>query len=188
MPPTGTPDTRLIVIRGNSASGKTTAAREIRRRYGRGLAIVSQDVLRREIFRVKDEPHNPAIGLIDLTARYALDHGYHVLVEGIMPRATYDEMLTRLVNEHVGTSACFYYDLSFDETVTRHATKPQAAEYGPDLMATWYRESDLIPALNEHILHANIPLDAAVRAMMSAVDLLANAIDGDDPPGRHAER
>jgi cytidylate kinase len=32
--------TRLIVIRGNSASGKSAVAAEIRRRHGRGLAIV----------------------------------------------------------------------------------------------------------------------------------------------------
>lgn len=171
MPICGSPETKLIIIRGNSASGKTTAAWEIRRRFGRGLAIVSQDVLRRDILRVRDEPVNSAIGLIDLTARYALDHGYHVIVEGIMSNASYGEMLTRLVHDHGGCSVAFYYDLSFEETVMRHAGKPQSAEYGPELMAGWYRERDLIPALHEHIFDADISLNDAVRAMMTAVDL-----------------
>lgn len=171
MTPAGSPDTKLIIIRGNSASGKTTAAWEIRRRYGRGLAIVSQDVLRRDILRVRDEPVNPAMGLIDLTARYALDHGYHTIVEGIMSNGSYGEMLTRLVDNHAGKSAAFYYDLDFEETVARHASKPQSAEYGAALMAGWYRERDLIPGLNEHIFDAAISLDEAVRAMMTAVEL-----------------
>lgn len=174
---TGSRETSLIILRGNSASGKTTAAWEIRRRYGRGLAIVSQDVLRRDILRVRDEPVNPAIGLIDLTARYALDHGYHVIVEGIMSKAKYGEMLTALVSDHRGQSACFYYAIPFDETVRRHTTKPTAEDYGADLMAEWYRECDTIPALHEHIFDPSISLDEAVRAMMAAVGLIENHED-----------
>jgi uridine kinase len=35
--------TKLIVIRGNSGSGKSSVAREVRHRYGRGCALVEQD-------------------------------------------------------------------------------------------------------------------------------------------------
>jgi guanylate kinase len=38
--PTGTTATRLIVLRGNSGSGKSTVARAVRERYGRGCALV----------------------------------------------------------------------------------------------------------------------------------------------------
>ncbi len=138
---------------------------------GRGMAIVSQDVLRRDILRVKDEPGNPAIGLIDLTARYALDQGYHVIVEGIMGSQSYGEMLAALVRDHAGRSACFYYDVPFDETLRRHSAKPQAAEYGAELMRDWYRERDLVPALNETILGPDVSVDAAASLMMEAVGL-----------------
>ena len=179
MPLTGSESTRLIILRGNSASGKTSAAWEIRRRFHhRHLAIVSQDVLRRDILRVKDEPGNPAIGLIDLTARYALDHGFHVIVEGIMGSHSHADMLTRLVRDHAGESACFYYDLTFDETVARHASKPQAAEYGAELMRDWYRERDLIPGLNETVFGSEVSQDAAVRTMMEAANLPPN-IEGE---------
>lgn len=168
----------LIIVRGNSASGKTRVTHEIRARYGYGLALVSQDVLRRDILKQKDDPGNPAIGLIDLTARYALDHGYHVIVEGILFSQSHDEMLTKLVRDHAGPSACFYYDLDFEETVRRHATKPQSAEYGSELMANWYRERDLIPALNETILGPNISLEDGVSLMMESVGLQPET--GDD--------
>lgn len=129
-------------------------------------------MLRRDILRQKDDPGNPAIGLIDLTTRYALEHGYHVILEGILFSQTHAEMLTNLVRDHAGQSACFYYDLSFEETVKRHASKPQSAEYGADMMAEWYRERDLIPALDETILGPDVSLDDAVELMMRSVSLM----------------
>ena len=62
--------TRLIVLRGNSASGKSSIAAEIRFRFGRGIAIVSQDYLRRTVLKERDHPGGANIGLIDLVARY----------------------------------------------------------------------------------------------------------------------
>lgn len=161
----------LIIIRGNSGSGKTSAAHEIRRRYGRGVAIVSQDVIRRDILQQRDDPGNPAIGLIDLTARYALNHGYHVVVEGILSSQSHAEMLTSLARDHVGASACFYYDLTFEQTVERHWTKSVSGEYGPDNMRNWYRARGLIPALDETILGPEVSLEDAVSMMMNAVDM-----------------
>jgi len=76
--------TRLIILRGNSASGKSAAAAEIRTRYGkRDLAIVGQEHLRRVVLRERDIPGGANIGLIDSVARYALDHGFHTIIEGI---------------------------------------------------------------------------------------------------------
>ena len=52
----GTRETRLIVLRGNSASGKSTVAASLRDRFGRGLALVAQDNLRRQVLRERDRP------------------------------------------------------------------------------------------------------------------------------------
>ncbi|MBA2470092.1 MAG: kinase, partial [Chloroflexia bacterium] len=61
----GTASTVLVVVRGNSGSGKTASAREVRLRCGRGIAIVSQDAIRRDLLREKDVPDGVNIGLID---------------------------------------------------------------------------------------------------------------------------
>jgi hypothetical protein len=66
---TGSGSTRLIVLRGNSASGKSSVAAGIRSRYGRGVAIVGQDNLRRTVLRERDIPGGVNVGLID-TAEY----------------------------------------------------------------------------------------------------------------------
>ena len=74
---TGSADTRLVLLRGNSASGKSRLARSIRAARPRGIAIVGQDQLRRDILHVNEKPGNLTVGYLDLSARYALDHGLH---------------------------------------------------------------------------------------------------------------
>ncbi|MGH3400914.1 MAG: kinase [Streptosporangiaceae bacterium] len=169
---------RLITLRGNSASGKSTVAAEIRARYGRGLAIVSQDNLRRVILRERDIPGGANIGLIDLTARYALDHGYHVIIEGIMYADRYGPMLTQLRADHAGQTDSYYFDIEFSETVERHATKAQAAEYGEAEMASWYRPCDLLPGMAEEIITASMSLDQIVTRVMNDCGLPAQSIAG----------
>lgn len=167
MPETGLSTTRLIVLRGNSASGKSAAAQEIRDRYGRGIAIVGQDTIRRIILRDRDQPGAPNIGLIDLTTRYALDQGYHVVVEGILYADHYGEMLRQLHSDHRGRSRCYYYDVSFEETLRRHATKPQAAEYGETEMRSWYRPRDFLPDIEECCIPEATSLGDAVDLIMT---------------------
>ncbi len=79
----GSDQTRLIVVRGNSGSGKSAVAKALREAYGRGVAWVSQDLIRRIILKEKDRPAGVNIGLIDQVARYSLDNRYHVVLDGI---------------------------------------------------------------------------------------------------------
>ncbi|MFI7107377.1 AAA family ATPase [Nonomuraea sp. NPDC050227] len=63
----GSPNTVLIVIRGNSGSGKSTVARTVRETYDqRGMALIGQDVVRREILRERDKADGVNIGLLDV--------------------------------------------------------------------------------------------------------------------------
>jgi adenylylsulfate kinase-like enzyme len=104
----GTEPAKLIVLRGNSASGKTSVATGIRDRYGRGIAIVSltdRDNLRRTVLRERDTPGGANIGLIDTVARYALTHGFHAIVEGILYSGHYADMITGLRDAHRGRRA-----------------------------------------------------------------------------------
>lgn len=47
--------TKIIILRGNSGSGKTTIAKMLQKRLGNGTMLISQDVVKREILYVKDE-------------------------------------------------------------------------------------------------------------------------------------
>jgi hypothetical protein len=115
----------LIILRGNSASGKSSTAAEIRRRHGRrDLAVVGQDNLRRDVLRERDLPAGANIGLIDLVARYALSHGFSVIVEGILRADHYATMLSVLIDDHQGRTCCYYFDVPFDETLLLPGSRP----------------------------------------------------------------
>ena len=102
----GGASTILVVVRGNSASGKTVTAREI-----------------------------------------------------------------RLRQDHCGRTAGFHFDVPFAETLRRHASKPQAAEYGEVEMRSWYRPLDLVPELEEHRIDASHSLDAAIELVIAGSGL-----------------
>jgi predicted kinase len=174
MSRTGLASTRLIVLRGNSASGKSSVAAEIRNRYGRGIAIVGQDNMRRTVLRERDIPGGANIELIDTVARYALDRGYHTIVEGILCAAYYADMLSALCQDHRGISRLYYLDVPFEETMRRHATKPQAAEYGRAEMSGWYLKHDLIPGDIEDVVPASSSLDDTVERILRETGLHAH--------------
>lgn len=113
------------------------------------------------------------IGLISLTARYALDHGYHVIIEGILHAARYADMLTQLATDHRGTTA-FYLDVSWDETLRRHATRPQAAEFGLEHMRSWYQHHDLLGVPDERLIPETSTLEHTTNQILDETF---------DPPG-----
>ncbi|MFV2198212.1 AAA family ATPase [Nocardiopsis sp. LOL_012] len=162
---------RLIVLRGNSGSGKTTVAHALRTAYGRGLAIISQDVVRREILRERDRPGAANIGLIDLMARHALDAGYHVVVEGLLYADRYGGMLTSLVADHHGPARCYYFDLPFEVTLARHATKPIAGELGEAELRQWWRPRDLLPDGLEELIDEHSSTGQSVARILSDCSL-----------------
>jgi hypothetical protein len=80
--------------------------------------------------------------MMDLMARYALDQGFSVVVEGILHPDRYGDMLKRLVQEHNGRSLAYFWDVPFEETLRRHATKSKAAEFGElEMRAWWYGQA-----------------------------------------------
>lgn len=142
----------LVVIRGNSGSGKSTVARELRARHGRGCALVEQDYLRRVLLRERDKPGGLAPDLIEHTTRTALDAGYHVILEGILATARHGAMLTALAADYPGRAFFFYLDVSWEETVRRHHGRPQATEFTVENMADWYQPRDLVGVAEEHVI------------------------------------
>jgi len=166
---------RLVVIRGNSASGKSAIAAGIREKYGRGLAIVGQDNLRRVILREHDKPGAANIDLIDLTARFALSRGYHTIVEGIFNADHYGQMLTALISDHAGTAFAYFLDVPLDETLRRHATKAGVLKYGEAEMRRWYRGLDLLPGGTEQVIPANSALESTVSKLMADAGLSRSA-------------
>ena len=139
----------LIILRGNSGCGKTSTARLLQRQLGYGTMLVSQDVVRREMLRVKDSESNPAIQLIYDLCMYGNKVGYTVILEGILSNKKYGAMLHQLLNDFQGEKLIYYFDISFEETVRRHATKPNAHEFGESEMRQWWKDQDVLDVPGE---------------------------------------
>jgi predicted kinase len=160
---------RLIVIRGNSGSGKSSVVEGIRTAFGRGIAYIEQDYVRRIIFQELDEPDGANIELIGQMARHALARGFHTVVEGIMPTVRYSGMLAELAREYDGH---FYYlDIPFEETVRRHAMRDKASASTAEDMADWYRPRDLLERPVETIIDESSSLDATVHQILRETGL-----------------
>ena len=160
---------RLIVVRGNSGSGKSSVVEEIRARYGRGIAYIEQDYVRRTVFQELDELDAANIELIGLMARHALARGFHTVVEGILPAVRYGGMLAQLHREYGGH---FYYlDIPFEETVRRHATRDKATAFTADDMVAWYRLRDLLDEPRETVIDETSSLGATVQQILNETGL-----------------
>jgi predicted kinase len=158
----------LVVIRGNSGSGKTTTAREVRRRFGRGAALLELDQVRREILREHGSgrmgPVTP--GFITGMARMALEAGYHVVLEGILPESQYGAPLRKLIADHPGSTACFYMAVSFDERVRRHLLREEPIPVSAETMREWYLERDLLDVLGEHVIPEATAFEEVVTTIL----------------------
>ncbi|MGW5364078.1 AAA family ATPase [Actinopolymorpha pittospori] len=182
----GSPQTRLVILRGNSASGKSTIAKRLRERLGRGVAWVEQDYLRRTVLREHDRPGLPNIGLIDTTVRYALDAGYHVIADGIFGAERYGEMLRRLTDDHAGVTKHYYFDIQLEETQRRHQTK-QLITVSPETLSKWYHHRDLLGFADESIITADETEEQIVTRLVSEIGFCDPPVRSRFEPAIHLE-
>lgn len=166
---------KLVIIRGNSGSGKTTVAKEVRKRIGDGLSddtmLVQQDALRRDILRERDTlDKRSTIELIELVIEFGRKQGRTVILEGILSAKKYGLMLNKLMSKF-DEAYVYYFDLPFEETLVRHASKPNAHEFGEREMREWWQEKDYLGAPGEKILHENLGIDDIVREIIHDIGI-----------------
>lgn len=160
---------RLIIIRGNSGSGKSTVAKRLQRELGKGTMLVPQDVLRREIVWVRDGAGNPSIELIKRTALYGKEIGYDVILEGILAKKFYGDMIDELIEAFGDNVHTYYFDVPFEETIARHASKPNAHEFGEKEMREWWNEKDYLNVSGEKVLHKDMTVDDIISEILSDI-------------------
>lgn len=161
---------KLIILRGNSGSGKSTLAKQLQHRLGRNTMVIAQDVIRREILWVKDEPNTPALALLIELLRYGHEHSQITILEGILYADIYQTLFEEAVRlfgeEHI---FAYYYDIPFEETLARHQTKSNRDDFGAEAMRRWWREKDLSPILSEQLLTEEVSLADAEEQIYQAI-------------------
>ncbi|MGA0567730.1 AAA family ATPase [Rathayibacter sp. KR2-224] len=127
----------LIVLRGNSGSGKSTVARLLQRKLPGPTAVLEQDYFHRVILREQGTEGMAHAALIEAAATHCLEAGHHVVLDGIFNARRYEGYLAR-VAERTEDARFYAFDLSFEETIRRHATRPKVDQFDADEMRAWY--------------------------------------------------
>lgn len=132
--------------------------------------MISQDTVRREMLRARDGAGTPAIPLLAALMEYGYRGSAVTIIEGILNSAWYEPLFRRAVElfrqENINA---YYYDLPFGETLKRHAAKGGASGFGAEDMRRWWNEKDYIGFIAEKTLTAEIPLEDAVKMIVSDV-------------------
>ena len=157
----------LILLRGNSGSGKTSLAKLLQTRLGANTMRLSHDMVRMEILHVWGrEGSERSLPLMISLLQYGRAHCETVVLEGILPMSDYRPLFEEAQRLYGGRIFAYYYDLSFEETLRRHATKPNRNGFGESDMRRWWRASDFIGFLPETLLTAEVSLaEAAARVL-----------------------
>ncbi|GAC1388212.1 MAG: kinase [Candidatus Saccharimonadales bacterium] len=132
---------KLIILRGNSGSGKTTVATQIAKNTTHKTAVVDADQYRVHMFFPLGECGHDFEAIMSHNVQYCLEHGYDVIWDSIFyandKNKTY---LARFLTElHPTDNFIFNFDVSFEETVRRHNFRHKKNDFGPDQMKKWYK-------------------------------------------------
>ncbi|TDM02470.1 kinase [Macrococcus carouselicus] len=141
---------RLIILRGNSASGKTSTAQLLQEELGEGTMLVSQDVVRRQMLRVKDQVGSISTDLLETLVHFGMENCQYVILEGILTNRKHGDMLRELYQRYNPEVYVFYFDISFEETLKRHRFKN--VTFGEDEMKRWYLEKDVLSIDSEKLI------------------------------------
>lgn len=163
---------KLVIIRGNSASGKSTLARRVQKEASGPVAVVEQDYFRHDLFGSKwgDTEYQARSVLMAAMTLQLLRSGVTVILEGPLPSSWFMGVLAAIRKEWSGEVVAFCYVLELEETLRRHQTRDKRTHFGEDTLRGWYSERDPIEGLHENILSEEVTLDRAVRQVLNKME------------------
>jgi len=160
---------KIIMLRGNSGSGKSTVAKALQEKLGRGTLLVSQDDVRREMLWVRGGPDSKSIDLLKHLVLFGYKHCAFTILEGILYADDHKELF-RKIEEMFGDQAfAYYFDLPFEETLKRHEQKLKRNEWGELEMRKWWREKDVLANICEKMIYKETSLDETVERILNDI-------------------
>ena len=121
------------------------------------------------MLNVKDGEDTPALPLMKELLIYGSRHSEFVILEGIMNREWYKPLFELAIQLYDAEVYAYYFDLTFEETLKRHLTRPKCQEFGEEAMRRWWREKDFSDVLNESRITSERDVESIVMDIYSAV-------------------
>lgn len=161
---------KLISIRGNSGSGKSSVAKALQHKFGRNTLMIPQDTVRREMLWAHDGNNTAAIPLLLSLIEYGYANSEITIIEGILNSEWYKPLFERAVQIFQAENIyAYYYDLPFAETLKRHESKSNKFDFGEKEMRRWWNEKDYLGFMKEKTLTDKLTLDETVELILSDV-------------------
>lgn len=165
---------KIIILRGNSGSGKTTISKRLQKKLGYGTLLISQDVVRREMLYIKDGEGTKAVDLLIQLIMYGKENCSYIILEGILYSDWYRKIFETIKNEFGNEIYAYYFDIPFEETLIRHTTKCNSNEFGETEMKRWWREQDFIGIISEYVINKdmieNEIIDVIIQQINQGID------------------
>lgn len=162
---------KLIILRGNSGSGKTTVAKALQQKFGPNTMLLSHDMIRRQVLHVHGkEGVAKSLPLMIELLKYGRQHSPVTIVEGILPASESLPLFETAIAEYGTDIYAYYYDLPFEETLRRHATKPNRADFGAEDLRRWWMEQDFLPNIQEVLFTRELSIEDAVERIYRDVN------------------
>ena len=161
---------KILILRGNSGSGKSSVARAIQDKVNPAPILIEHDHFRRKILKESEGPNSINAGLIYRTVEYALENNRDVIIEGIMRMKYYEPLFEKLKQLNPHQTYFYYFDISFDETVRRHATKA-GVDFGEAELRQWFKADDYSHSDNEILIPETNTLEATITAIIKQTGL-----------------
>ena len=172
----------LIILRGNSGSGKSSVAKELQKRIGRNTLMIPQDTVRRDMLRAREGKDTAALPLLISLLEYGNRHCEYVILEGILKAEWYMPLFESAVDIFETRIFAYYYDISFEETLRRHETKDKRSEFGEAEMRRWWNEKDFIGMIPENVFTAEVSLENAVNRILNDLGISGQGAETDKMP------
>ena len=165
---------KLILLRGNSGSGKSFTARALQRRIGRNTLLIPQDTVRRDMLYARDGMDTAALPLLQALLAYGHAHCEVTILEGILNAQWYAPLFREAMRLYGSDIHAYYYDLSFEETLRRHATRAESGEFGAAEMRRWWKGKDYIGFLPETPLTAEMGPEETVERILRGAGIVTD--------------
>src|SRR3989344_521882 len=150
---------KLIIIRGPSGAGKSSVAKLLHMQSKRPTLLVSEDQIRKMFNDHHRSDHKISKDLATSIALTGLQDGYDVIFEGILDLKTNTERFDKIFKVHPEENYFFYLNISYDETLRRHETRPEKAEFSAEAMKKWWDYASPLGHTSETVISESSSLE-----------------------------
>jgi len=166
---------KLIVIRGPSGAGKSTVAAELHKRCPNPALLINEDKIRFMFNNWQEPAHTASKQLATAMILQGLKSGFDVIYEGISNVKTYDKYFRQILDSHENDNYFFYLDVSFDESLKRHETRPEKSKFGAEEMSKWRDYASLAGYADETIIPESSSLEDTINLIQKITKLTTNS-------------